>query len=237
MGKECPFVLYVLNLPESQDRMQKIADDLTGSPAVRVKRIEAVNGFDLANVPDDEFLQDYKHLKGSTMYCQGFSETWIYDGTLTTAFPGLSLGGHQGDKGLTLSNLRAMKAALASDQLEEWVCIAEDDAELPPVTMQEIVKIVNTTTDQDILWFDERYRIGGEDGSGTVFVCYRKSILPQLIEDMHPLSDFSRGFEATFKRGNLWDWQLYAYANTNHRLKLHPLVKSGRFPSLITPQR
>lgn len=116
MGEECTFVLYILNLAQSRDRMQKIADDLSGSPAVRVKRIEAVKGFGLANVPDVEFLKDYAHLKGSTMYCQGFNETWIYDGTLTTAFPGLSLGGHQGDKGLTLSNLRAMKAALASDQ-------------------------------------------------------------------------------------------------------------------------
>ena len=120
--------------------MQKIADDLNDSPGVRVRRIEAVDGSDLANVPDDEFLKDYRHLKGAPMQCVGFDQKWVYDGTLNTAFPGLCLWGHQGYKGLTLSNLRAMKAALASDQPEEWVCIAEDDAELPPDTMQKIIK-------------------------------------------------------------------------------------------------
>ena len=65
MEEESPFVLYILNLPQSQDRMQKIADDLNASPAVRVKRIKAVDGSDLAKVPDDEFLKDYRHLKGA----------------------------------------------------------------------------------------------------------------------------------------------------------------------------
>ena len=165
------------------------------------------------------------------MQCLGFNQKWVYDGTLNTAFPGLCLGGHGGDKGLTLSNLRAMKEALASEQPEEWVCIAEDDAELPPFTMQKIIKIVNRTTDHDIMTFDDR-GVGGAS-----FVCYRKAILPQLIEDMHPLSDFSRGFEAKFGCENLWDWQLYAYARENHRLEVHPLVKSGGFPSIISPSQ
>ena len=226
---QCPFELYILNLPESRDRMRKITKDLRGSPAVRVKRVEAVRGTNLSHRQAAQFLNGYSHLKGAFMHSQDFKQKWVYDGTLDTAFPGLNRLGHDGDKGLTLSNLRAMKAALAWEQPEQWVCIAEDDAHLPPEVIREVVRVVNATTDHDILWFDSR-GLGG-----AALVCYRKSILPQVLKHMHPLSDFSRSYEARSGRANLWDWQLGSYARLNHRLKVHPLVKSGAFESTISP--
>ena len=118
---------------------------------------------------------------------------------------------------------------MASKNPEPWLCIAEDDAQLPKEVIQEIEDTVTTTTAHDILWFDSR-GLGGAS-----LVCYQKSVLPQVAKHMHPLSDFSRGYEESFERANLWDWQLGSYTKHNHRLKVHPLVKSGEFRSTISP--
>ena len=226
---EYHFELYTLNLADSTERMRKIEHDLRDSPRLRMTRIEAVKGSDLKNVPDAPFLDNYTHLVGSSMHSHEFKQTWVYDGTLDTAFSGLNLHGHDGYKGLTLSNLRAMEAAIASKNPEPWLCIAEDDARLPKEVIQEIEDTITTTTDHDIVWFDSR-GLGG-----TSLVCYHKSVLPQVVKHMHPLSDFSRTYEERFQRANLWDWQLGSYTTHNHRLKVHPLVKSGDFISLISP--
>ena len=74
---------------------------------------------------------------------------------------------------------------IASKNPEPWLCIAEDDARLPKEVIQEIEDTITTTTDHDIVWFDSR-GLGG-----TSLVCYHKSVLPQVVKHMHPLSDFS----------------------------------------------
>jgi hypothetical protein len=138
------------------------------------------------------------------------NQKWIYDGTPSTAFPGLELNGHHGTKGLTVTNILAFKEAQKSvykNKNIEWFCVLEDDAVITNDSFRTICDFIDDpkNSHNDVIVLDVR-KFGGATG-----VLYNKRILDTLLTDLHPLSDFSIRFEKTMKCSALWDWKLYDY--------------------------
>lgn len=231
-----PFSISILNLPESTDRMHTMETKLQASPGLHWNRIDAIDGSKLSTYSEavrKEFLQSHDHLLHAPFKSIEFKQQWTYTGTLETAFPGLNRDDHHGYKGLTLSNMRAMQDAMAHEAPADWLCIAEDDAELDAHTVAELDAVVRAEQTHDILWLDAR--CGSVPYGGSALICYHKTALPQVAEHMHPLSEFSRTHEEKYGRANLWDWQLADYTARHHKVRQVPLVRSGSFPSIISP--
>ena len=65
---------------------------------------------------------------------------------------------------------------------------------------------------------------------------YNKKIIPTVLNDLHPLSNFSINALNYGDKNlvNLWDWKLYKYISCiNKNYKTLPCVKSGSFISTI----
>jgi hypothetical protein len=181
---------------------------------------------------------------------------WNYDGSISTSFPGLNKIGHEGAKGLILSNIKAFKECIKINQeyiyainddnninldqyksifkdsifKYDWFCILEDDAIIDEIIYNKILQFLNDNekNDYDIILLDIR------GNGGAAGILYNSYIIPQLIEDLHPLSDFSISLEEKYNCASLWDWKLWHYVNNNKiKFTLFPCIDSGKFESTI----
>lgn len=245
----------VLNMNKNQDRWYNISCNLNKIGA-SYSKIEAIDGFNFDKNKDaKEILKCRTNLLNRQFQCKTFNQEWIYDGTLESSFPGLNKYGNEGAKGLIISNIKAFHKCIKinndyilglndNNYLDlfkyksmvdnsyykyKWFCILEDDAIINNAVYDEIINFVKNNQEKDIILLDKR--IGG----GAAGVLYNSKIIPKIIEDLHPLSDFSINMEDSYNCATLWDWKLWNYVNYNQDLKFttFPIIDSGEFDSTI----
>jgi len=222
---------FVLNMKKNTDRYQFI-EKMLNDIGCSYSRIEAIEGNKMADTLECKKLLNVRHeIINTTMTSIGFNQTWKYDGSILKSFPGLNLIGHEGAKGLILSNMKAFEHALSLDY--EWYCILEDDAIIDSSIYQILCDFANTHKSVDIVLLDDRnYGFGGTAG-----MMYSINVIGRLLEDLHPLSDFSITMEEKYGLATLWDWKLWKYIQTTVNPIVNyvqlPCIKSGDFESTI----
>lgn len=225
----------VLNMDKNTERMETISNMLNRFHCT-FTRIAAIDG---RQMEKDEsavaLLKPRPSLLGKIFHnCEGPKHLhyWIYDGTMERSFPNANLNGHHGTKGLTLSNMKAFE--FATTLPEDWICVLEDDAELTLLAYKQIIHCIQNPSNQkkDIIRLDAR-----ENGwGGTAGIIYNKRIIPIVLRDLHPLSNFSILSHKIGNKnlGNLWDWKLWKYITCINKNGLGlPCIKSGKFDSTI----
>lgn len=233
------FHIFYINLDSSTDRNKEIISMLENLSC----SYSRITGYDGGKLITDEYLNEIdrlclnkKNVIGKEFCCFETNEKWIYDGSVYKSFPGISLNGNNGTKGLTLSNLNAFhqayQMAFFEEKKKDYFIILEDDAEINENILNNIVHFT-LKNNPDILLLDDRYYgLGGTSG-----LLYSKKILNRLINDLEPTSNFSINSESTSpnKLANLWDWKLYYYIRTaGYRFFNLPCIKSGKFKSTIS---
>jgi hypothetical protein len=216
------------------DRYEDIINKITRLNC-SFSRIKAVDGTQMSNNEDCiKILKPRENLIGKTFKFITNNEEWIYDGTIEKSFPGL--GSQYGTKGLTMSNMICFYESLKINA--KWFCILEDDAEINIDNYNLILNFINDNKNSkvDIVLLDDR----GNGWGGTAGMLYNKNIIMKLINDLHPLSDFSINSESNcpknieYWKANLWDWKLWKYLiQVNKNYKELPCIKSGKYPSTI----
>jgi hypothetical protein len=233
-----PIHFFILNMDKNKERLKNISNKLS-KLQVSFSRIKAIEGtkfadennndIDTLNILKPRLELLYKKFKNIKT-----NEEWIYDGSIKKSFPNCSLNGNYGTKGLTLSNIKAFETAEQMNYEDDWYCILEDDAEINQESLNKISKFINNRENNnvDIVLLDSRH-FGWGGCSGML---YNKKIIPQLIKDLHPLSEFSINSHlyGDPNLGNLWDWKLWKYlSHINSNFKQLPCIDSGNFPSTI----
>lgn len=228
-------LFLVLNMTKNQERYENIKKMLDELPECKYHRIEAVDGTHMENDPDvNRILSCRPELIERTFSFKNLNKTkleeWKYDGSVGKSFPGLNLTGHMGAKGLIMSNLKAFE--VASESYYSWYCILEDDAEIDLDAYISILHFLyHNHTKYDIILLDKR----AEGFGGTAGMLYKSTIIKQVYNDLHPLSEFSITLEDNTTVSTLWDWKIWQY------LKLFsikstelPCIESGKFESTIS---
>jgi hypothetical protein len=220
-------------MDKNTDRLENISKNLNDYN-LNFTRIKAVDGFNMSQDSDAKLLlKPRKELLGALFQSIETKKKWVYDGTVSRSFPNLNLYGHYGTKGLTLSNIKAFIEA--SKMNYEWFCVLEDDSELDNNSYNKIKQFVSNKINSkyDIVLLDGRHNGYG----GTCAMLYNKRIIPTLIRDLHPLSNFSiLSMNYGDKNlGNLWDWKLWKYVMyINKNFTTLSCVTSGKFASTIS---
>jgi GR25 family glycosyltransferase involved in LPS biosynthesis len=223
---------FILNMDKNPERYQNISNQLNNLNC-NYSRIRSIDGFNMDNDDDVKILlSPRKELIGNLFQSVETKRKWIYDGTIFKSFPNLNLYGHYGTKGLTLSNIKAF--IQASKLNYDWYCILEDDSEIDKTSYDSIISFITNKNNEniDIVLLDARHNGWG----GTAGMLYNKNIIFKLIEDLHPLSNFSITSTKYGDKnlGNLWDWKLWKYVIfINKNFKILPCIKSGNFKSTI----
>jgi len=227
-------LFIVINMEKNRDRWNKIRSSLENIKKKYGCNYIRVEGIDGRNMESDqsakELLKPRLNLMNSKFSCLESKEEWIYDGTIRTSFPGLHLNGHQGYKGLTLSNIKCYYIIKKNNFKYNWYCILEDDSEINEDIYKKIINIIQNNNTDDIILLDKRGR------GGACAVLYNKRVIDNVITHLHPVSEFSINNERVFKKGtNLWDWKLWVYLD-NFRIKSkeYHIVPSGSFKSVIS---
>jgi len=240
----------ILNMNKNIDRYSLLSDALN-KLGCSYSRVEAIDGTDMENNNDcKRILKPKEELMGKKLTSIEYGEEWIYDGEIKNSFPGLSHYGHLGYKGLNLSNIKAFEiASKVNDDLRrqtelttrspgmlyDWFCILEDDSQMNAITHKKIINFIEDTAnvDLDIVLLDARANGWG----GTSGVLYNKKIINILLENLHPLSDFSIKNEEKYGMANLWDWKLSTFMkNSDLKFDTLPCVESGEFISTISSE-
>jgi hypothetical protein len=240
---------------KNQDRWHNISNKLNNI-GVSYSRVEAIDGFNINNNKDAKvILKCRTPLLNSNFKCKTFQQEWLYDGTINSSFPGLNRYGNEGAKGLIISNIKAFQICIKinndyilglndNNYLDlinynsiinnsyykyNWFCILEDDAIIDNAVYNEILNFLKDNQEKDIILLDKR--IGG----GAAGVLYNSKIIPKIIEELHPLSDFSINMEDNYNCATLWDWKLWNYVNYSKDLKFtsFPIIESGGYDSTI----
>jgi hypothetical protein len=222
----------VLNMPTNKDRLESIQTQLN----ILNCSYSVISAIDGRNMENDEDAKNILHPKeniiGMKFKCLETNTAWSYDGSISKSFPNLKLLGHYGTKGLTLSNIKALK--IASKLAYDWYCILEDDAIIDEMSYDKILKFINNNTNNkfDIVLLDRRHNGWG----GTAGMMYNKKIINRVAVDLHPLSKFSilSHTLGDKKLSNLWDWKLWKYVvHVNKNFTNLPCIDSGKFISTI----
>lgn len=219
--------VFVLNMDKNKDRWESIQSMLNTCYGCKYTRVTAIDGGQMNTEVCTKILHR-PSLIGTTL--TNGSDTWTYDGTPATSFPNTELYGNWGTKGLTVSNIYAMMMSLHVKC--NWVIILEDDAEINNDIYQKIVQFLNGNQTKDIVLLDNRHYGWG----GTAGMAYNKRALKKIMEDLHPLSEFSihSNEYGDPNLGNLWDWKLWKYVcHVNKNFECFPCVDSGKFVSTI----
>lgn len=195
-------------------------------------RVEGVDGFKLEDDPwVKTMLRPRTHLLGNTLTCLESNDSWVYDGTIATSFPGLQYHGRWGYKGLTMSNLKCFTTFREKYPDYNWYCILEDDAEITEEIYTKINQLVKSNPQTDIILLDAR---GGGRG-GTAGMIYNERIIDHMLQHLHPLSEFSIDIDQV-DMSNLWDWLLWKYIDYFNIKNIScPIIHSGKFISMISP--
>ena len=229
-------LFLIINMKKNSERwefMEKKFQSISKKHNCKYLKIDAVDGKDIENdASAQDILKKRENLLGKTFNCYESNDDWVYDGTISKSFPGLSLNGHYGTKGLTLSNIKCLNIIKEQYPNYNWYCILEDDSEIDKNIYNKIIDIKNKNTINDIILLDKRNMGKG----GTCALLYNQRIINDMIENLHPLSKFSIENEQKYKKGtNLWDWKLWVYLdnfNINHIA--YPIIPSGSFISEIS---
>jgi hypothetical protein len=216
------------------DRYENIRKMLDNIPGCVYSRIEAVDGGKMEqSLECQKLLSLNKELINKNFKSIAFNQKWIYDGTVRTSFPGLNLFGHHGAKGLILSNIKAFENALSLNY--DWFCILEDDAMIDLATYNTIITFINSPENKnmDMILLDYRnYGYGGTAG-----MLYSMNIMGRLLNELHPLSNFSINMEEKHGLATLWDWKLWKYIENTENPKIKyaslPCIKCADFVSTI----
>ena len=197
-------------------------------------RVEGVDGFKLEEDPwVKTMLRPRTHLLGNTLTCLESNDSWVYDGTIATSFPGLHYHGHWGSKGLTMSNLKCYTTIQEKYPDYNWYCILEDDSEITEEIYTKINQLVKSNPQTDIILLDARF-----DGrGGTAGMIYNDRIIDHMLQHLHPLSEFSIVNESRWdeRANNVWDWKLWHYIDTFNIKNIScPIIHSGKFISMIS---
>jgi hypothetical protein len=226
-------LFLVINMKKNKDRWNTIQSSLESMKKKYGCNYIRVEGIDGNNMEKDQSAKDIlkprSYLINKKLTCLESKDEWIYDGTISKSFPGLHLNGHQGTKGLTLSNIKCYYIITKNNFKYNWYCILEDDSEINDDIYKKIINTIhNNNNSDDIIILDKRGR------SGTCAVLYNHRIINNLLVDLHPLSNFSINKERVFKRTNLWDYKLWVYLdNFKVKSKTYCIVPSGKFGSVI----
>jgi len=239
---------YVINMASSAERREDVRTTTSESGA-RWQFVRGFNGREMdADPRTATLLEPYKHLIGTTVASSigkdGQRDSWKYDGTAATCFSNMQQHGHRGTKGLTLSNMWAMREAthdMGRDPGQKWACIAEDDAVLDKTTMGKVQGHLDTAT-HPVVWLDDRGR------GGTSMVCYTSEALQRAQADLHPMSAFAQepptchttGKAAGCRRSNLWDWFSVDLWDKEDLVEYHAVVESDdgtRYKSTISSKK
>jgi len=220
-------------MEKNKDRKETISYMLNSIINCNYQIITAIDGNSMDNNLDCiELLHKRDNLIGQTFMCvDNKEEKWEYDGTIKNSFPNLNLNGHYGTKGLTVSNIKAF--TIFKNIECEWLLVLEDDAEIDSNIYNNILQFANNNIDKDIILLDNRANGWG----GTAGMLYNKRIINKLIEDLHPLSEFSINSMNidNVNLCNLWDWKLWKYVcNINKNSICFPCIQSGKFISTIS---
>lgn len=232
MNSACSVCFVVLNMDKNTERLDSI-NKMFDEIGCHFTRIKAINGFDMQNDNDAKtLLRPRKDLFGKKFKNLSNGKMWVYDGTMASSWPNISLNGHHGTKGLTLSNLKAFEFGLKQNC--KFLCVLEDDAVIDQNSYRKIISFVENPINSNvgIVLLDARHNGWG----GTAGMLYNSKILNQLLTDLHPLSIFSMSSERFGDKnlGNLWDWKLWKYCKyINKNFKTLPCIKSGMFVSEI----
>lgn len=227
-------LFMIINMKKNKDRWKKINSSfkkLKKKYNCKYIRVEGISGKDMTyDKSAKQILKPRKYLLNKEFNCIESNDKWIYDGSISKSFPGLNLNGHEGYKGLALSNIKCFNLIKNKNMKYTWYCIVEDDAIFNEITYNKIINVITKNNKDDIIVLDSRGR------SGTSAVLYNSRIIDKVINDLHPLSQFSIENEKKYKRGNnLWDWKLWVYLdNFNIKSSTYRIVKSGQFPSEIS---
>lgn len=221
----------IINMEKNKDRWKKIISsfkEIQKTVNIEFTRIEGVDG---KNMDNDEYVN--KLLNNSNLIGQKLNHIeskteWIYDGTVSKSFPGLSLNGHMGTKGLTVSNMKCFDE-IQKNNSYNWYCILEDDSEINNNTYKKIIDTIRRdNNNSEIILLDER------GFGGACAMLYNQRIIKHIREHMHPLSNFSINNEKN-RCPNLWDWKLWSYIDHfGIKYKIQEFVKSGSFKSEIS---
>lgn len=226
---------FVLNMNKNEDRYKNIKQMLDSLSGCKYSRIEAIDGYHMEKDKNAKnILSCRQELLGEKFSYINFHKTnleeWYYDGTIRKSFPGLSLDGNMGAKGLVLSNMKAFEVAKSLPF--SWYCILEDDAEIDLDAYISILKFLYHNYNKfDIILLDKR----GNGFGGTSGVLYKSTIIKQVSEELHPLSQFSITLEEKTTMSTLWDWKLHKYLEI-YQIKYGtlPCIGSGKFDSTIS---
>jgi hypothetical protein len=225
---------FVINMNKNAERYENIKKMLDSITNCSYSRIEAINGYYIEhNLECQELLKCRTPLLNTVFKCLTFDQEWIYDGSISTSFPGLNIYGHEGAKGLILSNIKAFNNALLMDF--EWYCILEDDAIINQEIFDNLHNYIKNpeNINSDIILLDDRHFGWG----GTAGLLYNIKIIGRLLNDLHPLSEFSITMEEKYNLATLWDWKLWTYikntVNPSINYTTFPCIKSGDFLSTI----
>ena len=148
----------------------------------------------------------------------------------------MNLNGHEGTKGLTISNLKAFEESREMNY--KWFCILEDDAVINKDIYNKICIFLQKkeNINMDIVLLDERTNGWG----GTAGVVYNKYRINHFMEHLHPLSNFSINMETKYKKlACVWDWKLWTFIEKNEasypsiKYTNFPCIDSGKFVSTI----
>jgi len=214
-------------MDKNTERREEIEHRLKRINIYNYSRIVGVDGFNMnANDKCVQLLQPIGKLVGQEFDYSGYK--FLYDGSIEKSFPYLYVNGHHGTKGLTMSNLIAFNESLQIDK--DWICILEDDAEIDENSLNTILNFINdaASNQYEIILLDNRSNGWG----GTAGMLYKKSSIPKIMTDLHPLSDFSINNQNTI--ANLWDWKIWRYINEQKISFTNlPCINSGRFDSTI----
>jgi hypothetical protein len=233
--KDLSIFFFVINMNKNIDRYFSISNSLD-KIGCKYERIEAIDGF---NMESDIYCKKIlacrtKFLNRKFEYIL-LNQSWIYDGTIKTSFPGLNIYGHEGTKGLTLSNLKAFERALELNY--KWYFIIEDDAIINIDIYNKICDFLQQkeNINLDIVLLDKR-----SDGwGGTAGIIYNKDKINYFFENLHPLSNFSIQMEKKYNSSCLWDWKLWMFIKTRDKycvpinFACFPCIDSGNFDSTI----
>lgn len=210
---------------------KQLKSSLKNKLDIRYIRVKGIDGNSMNKNEDVQKILSLKpSLIGHKFIFQELSYHWIYDGSIEKSFPGLSLNGHYGTKGIILSNLKTFDLILEKYPRYEWYIILEDDAIINKKSMNKINQtILQINPMTQVVVIDDRGK------GGTAGIIYRKDVIKKAIKHMHPLSMFSIKNESKISgRANLWDWKLWSFLDYfKIKYEVIPIIANDKFPSTI----
>lgn len=220
---------YLMTLPMMSERRTTMTRRFKQLDAP-LEVVIAVNGKKMDSDPRAVALFA-DQAKGTPMHNTEYGENWTFDGRPSTGFGLLSRNGHQGIKGLWLSNILAMQVAVVTqpEANDQWACILESDAVIDEATHRTILLRIRHHSMNHIVLFD--------GWRGACAVCYRLDVLRKVERDLRPMAHFAMHSELS---SNLWDWLLFDYVRkmgAAGTLSFHnagQVVRNGDFDSTIS---